>query len=268
METRKVHGDVCGVGIKQPATRAIASVLEFMKWSMRLRLLRRREVLCPTWTGSLCVVTVLIALIVACLTYAESFLSMTHRLQPDILVVEGWIGRKGLGAAVDEFERGGYRYIVASGGLTSGRWGEDEPTSYAEMAGREMIRLGVPKERVIVAKAENTERHRTFESAVAVWRALQSAGIAPKRLNVFTIGPHARRSGLVFSKVNSQGAEVGVLGWIPPEYKTEPWWRSSDRSRELMEETAGYLYEVLLNSGRRSNSPVADGSSDFVQRPN
>jgi hypothetical protein len=268
METRKVHGDVCGVGSKQRATRAIASVLEFMKWPMRLRLLRRREVLCPTWTGSLCVVTVLIALIVTCLTYAESFLSMTHRLQPDILVVEGWIGRKGLDAAVDEFERGGYRYIVASGGLTSGLWGEDEPTSYAEMAGGEMIRLGVPKERVIVATAENTESHRTFESAVAVWRALQSAGISPKRLNVFTVGPHARRSGLVFSKVNSQGPKVGVLGWIPPEYKTEPWWRSSDRSRELMEETAGYLYEVLLNSGRRSNSPVAGGSSDFVQRPN
>jgi hypothetical protein len=73
---------------------------------------------------------------------------------------------------------------------------------------------------------------------------------------------------LVFSKVNSHGAEVGVIGWIPPDYKTEPWWRSSDRSRELLEETVGYLYEVLLNSGRDSNSPTESTSADFVPGSN
>ena len=180
----------------------------------------------------------------------------------EILVVEGWIGREGLRAAVDEFERGGYRSIVASGGLTSGRW-EDQPSSYAEKAAAEMIRLGISKDRIVVATSENTESHRTFESAVAVWRTLRSAGIEPKAMNVFTFGPHARRSALVFAKVNAHGANIGVIGWLPSGYKTERWWRSSERSRELLEETVGYLYEVLLNSGRRSNSPVADGSSDF-----
>ena len=53
-----------------------------------------------------------------------------------------WPG--GIRAAVAEFEGSGYHYIVASGGLTSGRW-EDEPASYAKMAADEMIRLGIPK---------------------------------------------------------------------------------------------------------------------------
>jgi uncharacterized SAM-binding protein YcdF (DUF218 family) len=185
----------------------------------------------------------------------EDFLSSTHRLTADVLVVEGWIGRQGIHAAVAEFEHGPYKYIVATGGLTSGRW-EDAPTSYAKMAAAEIIRLGVPKDKVIVATAESTESHRTFESAISVWRVLKAARVQPKTINVFTFGPHARRSRLVFAKVDRPATEVGVIGWIPPEYASKPWWRSSERSREVLDETAGYFYEVLLNSGRGSNSPV------------
>jgi len=74
------------------------------------------------------------------------------------------------------------------------------------------------------------------------------------------------RSVLVFSKVNSR-ADVGVVAWIPSRSAALPWWRSSDRARELLEETAGYLYEALLNSGRGSNSPVEGASADFGQHP-
>jgi DUF218 domain len=222
--------------------------------------------------GCCCITAILLILLGAWVSYGESYLAFTHRVPADILAVDGWIGRQGLRAAVDEFERGGYRFIIASGGLTSGRW-EDKPSSYAEMAAGEMIRLGVPKEKLVVATSENTEGHRTFESAVAVWRALRDAGIKFKALNVFTLGPHARRSALVYAKVNSPELKIGAIGWQPNEYKTEPWWRSSERSRELLEETVGYLYEALLNSGRRSNKPVesiSGGSAthlSLVSRP-
>jgi hypothetical protein len=221
--------------------------------------------LCPTWTGAFCIVAILFILVVAWFTYGESYLEATHRLPADILVVEGWIGCKGIRAAVDEcrpvppgtpkydsavtesrsavarrFERGGYRYIVASGCLTSGGW-EDNRESYAEMAAGEMIRLGVPKESVIVAHSRNTKNHRTFESAVATWRTLRDSGIKPIQLNVFTFGPHAGRSALVFTKVYSGGSKIGVIGRVPAEYDCEPWWLSSERARQLLEETVGYV---------------------------
>ena len=41
--------------------------------------------------------------------YGELFLALTHRLPAEVLVVEGWIGREGVRAAVDEFERGSYQ---------------------------------------------------------------------------------------------------------------------------------------------------------------
>ena len=250
-----------GVNMALPSSgqlppRASVATFKFLKRPLRLRFFRRCTILCPTWLGSFCIGVILFILVAAWFTYGESDLAVTDRSQADILVVEGWIGRKGIRAAVDEFERGGYRFIVASGGLTSGRW-EDQPVSYASMAAQEMMQLGIPKERIVVARSANTESHRTFESAVAVWRTLQEARINAMALNVFTLGPHARRSALVFSKVSSPGVKVGVIGWVPAEYKDEPWWQSSDRSRELLDETVGYLYELLLNSGRRSNSPQA-----------
>jgi hypothetical protein len=229
-----------------------------LKWLPRLRLLRRSTTWLPTRFGlSLVLVTALI-LVGSWFAYGEKFLSLTDRLPADVLVVEGWIGREGITAAVNEFEHGGYRYLVATGGLTSGRW-EDEQKSYAEMAARQMIRLGVPKESVIVATAESTERHRTFESAVAVWLSLRDAGIKTTALNVFTLGPHARRSALVFAKVNSGGPKIGVIGWLPEAYKAGPWWRSSERSRDLIDETVGYFYELLFNSARHSNAPEPTG---------
>jgi uncharacterized SAM-binding protein YcdF (DUF218 family) len=172
----------------------------------------------------------------------------------EVLVVEGWIGREGMRAAGVEFAQRGYQYIVAAGGQNSDRPKED-PSSYAEMAASELIRSGIPKEKIIVAPARDVKSQRTYESAVGVWRALRAKGIQPKSLNVFTYGPHARRSRLVFSKVYGPETEVGVISWVPSDSEALPWWRSSERAREMITETAGYLFEALLNSGRRSNSP-------------
>jgi uncharacterized SAM-binding protein YcdF (DUF218 family) len=225
---------------------------------VRLSLFRRCIIWFPTCAGWTILVGIFLPLASVCFINGESFLATTDRLPADILVVEGWIGRQGIAAAANEFERGGYRYLVTSGGLTSGFW-EDKRESYAQMAAEEMLRLGVPKARLLVAYSEDTESRRTFESAVAVRRALDDAGIKPEAINVFTLGPHARRSQMVFSKVNFNGPKVGVIGWLPSEYGHRPWWKSSERARDLLEETCGYFYEVLLNSGRRSNSAAQSG---------
>jgi uncharacterized SAM-binding protein YcdF (DUF218 family) len=223
----------------------------------RLRLAQRRTVWCPTWLGLFCIAVLLVIPAVWWWSCGESFLSVTRRLPAKVLVVEGWIGRTGIRAARAEFEEHGYQYIAPTGGLTSGFW-EDGLSNYAEMAARELIRLGVPTDKIVVSATTETESHRTFESAVAVRRVLEARGIRPTTLDVFTFGPHAMRSALVFTKVLGPKTNVGVVAWLPSIYKTEPWWRSSKRAKQFLEESVGYLYEVLLNSGRRSNDPAAE----------
>ncbi len=227
-------------------------------WSERLRLVKRRTVWWPTWLGLFSIFFLLALPVTWWGLRGESFLSSTERFPAEILVVEGWIGSDGVRAAAMEFKRGGYQYVVATGGVANSKgWGQSG-WSYAEGAENELIRSGVPEEKIIVAPSRGSETHRTFESAMAVFRALENRGVHPKALNVFTLGAHAKRSCLVFAKVLGSRTEVGVVSWIPSDYQGEPWWRSSDRAKDLLTETAGYLYEALFNSGRGSGGVLAN----------
>jgi hypothetical protein len=184
--------------------------------------------------------------------FGESFFSLTRRLPAEVLVVEGWIGNDGIQAAAAEFERGGYECILTTGGMTDDR---QSPLNYADLAGHELIRFGIPRARIIFAPTGEIEHERTFKSAVSTWRALQKRGIHPKAINVLTLGSHARRSRLVYAKVYAPATRVGVIAWGPAYYKTQPWWQSYGRSKCFFKEIVGYPFEVLLNSGRFSNSP-------------
>jgi hypothetical protein len=196
----------------------------------------------------------LVAPIVWWFRCGESFLSLTRRLPAEVLVVEGWIGSDGIRAAAVEFEQHGYKFLVTSGGPAEERWGERQRT-YAELAKDELVGLGFPEDRIIVAPAGDTEILRTYKAAAAVRGALQAKGLRPKALNVFTLGSHARRSRLIFARIHAPETKVGVISWTSPSQDGVAWWRSSSRAKNLLTETAGYAYEALLSSGRDSNSP-------------
>src|SRR5258708_17848134 len=132
-------------GNRSGPAEAIVPALKVVKSFGRLRPFRRCTILCPTWVGFWCITAVLFTLVAGWFTYGESFLVETHRSQADILVVEGWIGRKAICAAVDEFKRGGYRYVVAVLGLGSEPWGEKQAKQYEMQARgrrRDRVRTG------------------------------------------------------------------------------------------------------------------------------
>jgi hypothetical protein len=221
---------------------------------MTFRLVQRRTVLCPTLLGWACILGIVCSLFSLVWIESESFLSRTQRLPAEVLVVEGWIGEEGIQAAALEFKQGGYRYVITTSGLTSGRWNPHQ-WSYAEMARDVLVDAGISQDKIIMAPPRNTEGQRTFESATAVWRILQARGLLPTTINLFTLGAHARRSRLIFAKVFQPGTRVGIISWKPSNYRAGPWWRSSDRAEDVIKETTGCMFEILFNSGRTSNSP-------------
>lgn len=218
-----------------------------------LALFNRREVAVPTRLG-LAILTGLLALpALVWFRYGEAFLSLTERVPAKILVVEGWVGPEGIRASKLEFERGGYDLIVTSGGnpdpYSEENW-QREGWTYAEGAFHQLVRAGVPAERIIAAPAKVTDTARTYESALTVKAALGKLGIVPQSINIFSFGPHARRSKIVYEKACGPATQVGVIAWVPRAYGSGPWWRSSERSIELLVQTVGFFYEVLFNSGR------------------
>jgi hypothetical protein len=220
-----------------------------MTSGIKVRLFRQRTIWCPTWLGWLCLGLPLVAVLVWWSVRGESYLSLTSRVGADVLVVEAWIGREGMQAAKEEYEAGGYCWLVATGGLTRGGWIE-AGGSYAAMAEEEWLRLGLPREKVLAAPSKDPDSQRTFQSALAVRRLLEARGLPGTSVNVLTRGPHARRSRNAHQKAFGKHTAVGVIAWNPEAGSPLPWWRSSERAKEMLTETAGYLYEGLLDSGR------------------
>ncbi|MEO6994454.1 MAG: ElyC/SanA/YdcF family protein [Lacunisphaera sp.] len=226
---------------------------------MSLSLFKKRLLPCPTPLGWL---VLLLAIGSPCgwwVWRGESFLRLTERQPAECLIVEGWIGIDGVTAAKAEFEQGGYRYIVTAGGLTDNRWGR-EHWNYAIEAGELLVRLGVPADRVVIAPAPDAETHRTFEAASVAKQMLMRLNLHAQYANVFTFGPHARRSRLVFAKAMGSSTKVGVIAWAPAHAFDGPWWHSSERALDLLKETVGYAFELLLNSGRMTNQPPPDAT--------
>lgn len=232
---------------------------------MKVRFVHRRTIWYPTWLGWLCLVALLGAPPTWWLFCGEGFLSLTAPESADVLVVEGWIGRAGMEAARKEFAAGGYRWVIATGGYTGEGWMEQR-WSYAEMARKELLRLGVPGEKLLSASAGEADTRRTHAAAVATQEALAAHGLEPRAINVLTRGPHGRRSRIVFSKVLGPRMRVGVISWNPPHSTEGRWWLSSERAKELVTETAGYWFEVLAGSGRWvPGSSAGPAAANFVQ---
>ena len=198
-----------------------------------MRIFSRREIWWPTRLGWLLIFGLAVAPLIFWGIKGEAILSATERLPPEILVVEGWIGREGLVAAKAEFERGGYQYIVTSGSESANDW-DGRKWNYANGAGELLMQLGVPAQQVIKAPAQDSKSQRTFSMAVAVREALTARGLKPVNINIFTKAAHARRSRLVYAKVQPSGTRVGVISWISKEESVGPWWKSSDRALTLL----------------------------------
>lgn len=188
--------------------------------------------------------------------WGETFFSLTRRLPADVLIVEGWIGSEGIRAAAKEFRQGAYRYVAVTGGMTPDQ--TDSDSNHVQIAKQQLIELEVPETRIIVSSTSETEPEHTFTLAVRARRSFQDAGVRPTSINVFTLGPHAKRSRLVYEKVFAPEVPVGVIAFVPTAYRTEPWWLSKTRTGCLLKETIGYPFELLLNGGRISNYPTQE----------
>ncbi|MBV9392690.1 MAG: YdcF family protein [Verrucomicrobia bacterium] len=214
-----------------------------------MKLFSYRKVLFPTSFGWFLILLIVFAPISAWLFYGEAYLSPSNGSSAEILVVESWIGLDGIRAAVREFEENHYQLIVAVGGERLGKWDHYDVT-FAEMGEKALLSFGVPHDQVIVAESRNSPTQRTYEEAVAARDALEAKGLTPLAVNIFTMGPHARRSQIVFGKIFDKQTKVGVIAWQDPACKNLPWWSSSERAREMLTETAAFIYELFFNSGR------------------
>lgn len=173
----------------------------------------------------------------------HSFLAVTHRVNANFLVVEGWIQRYAFRAAADEFNGGRYERIFTTGGPENGSGGytNDYQTS-ASAAEEALKKLGIADDLIQMAPSHVSGRERTYSSAVALREWFRDHNITVQSINVLTEDCHARRTRLLYQEAFGKNIKVGIINVANPDYDPNYWWRYSDGVREVIGESIAYVY--------------------------
>jgi uncharacterized SAM-binding protein YcdF (DUF218 family) len=175
------------------------------------------------------------------------FLAVTHRVDTNVLVVEGWVHEYAIRSGAEEFKAGSYQRVFTTGGPVEGTGGyiNDYQTSASVGADR-LAKCGLPNESVQMVPSRVMDRDRTYGSAVALRNWFRENNIPVRSINVVTEDVHARRTSLLFRKALGDDVAVGVIAVPNPDYDSRHWWRYSQGVKDVFAETVSYLYARLL----------------------
>jgi uncharacterized SAM-binding protein YcdF (DUF218 family) len=175
------------------------------------------------------------------------FLAVTHRLDTNVLVVEGWIHEYAIRAAVEEFRSRSYQRVYTTGGPVegSGDYINDYHTN-ASVGADLLKKYGLPDEPLQMVPSRVMDRDRTYGSAVALRNWFREHNMPVRSMNIVTEDVHARRTRLLFEKAFGDSVTVGIIAVPDPDYDSRHWWRYSAGVKDVVSETAAYMYARLL----------------------
>jgi predicted TIM-barrel fold metal-dependent hydrolase len=222
---------------------------------MRIRLVKRKEVWRPTAAGGLLLAVLLLAGLRGIAPHLYGATAAGRPLDDaEYLVAEGWLKDHHAAATVDAFLAGEYCALIATGGAIEVGTPFTVDRDWAHFMVARLAALGVPADRMIAVAAAKTRRDRTYASAQALRRHFDEHGVAGARINLVTVGTHARRSALLFRRALGRGFDVGVIV-LPDEFGAGDWWQSSEGFRSVVYEWLAWLYTLAFLFLSAAGSP-------------
>ena len=180
------------------------------------------------------------------LLQANAFLSLNSPVKSDVLVVEGWLPDYALEESMEIFKRGDYKKIITTGGpLFVGSY-LIEYVDLAHLSQATLLALGMKENEVVAVPAPDVHRDRTFHSALAVKKWMLKNDMQIKKMNLVSLGPHARRSTNLFQEVFESEVEIGSIAIESRDYDSVRWYASSEGVRSTLNEAIAYVYAVIL----------------------
>ncbi|MBF2002858.1 MAG: YdcF family protein [Synechococcales cyanobacterium M58_A2018_015] len=211
----------------------------------KINLLHRTELWMPTLQGWVALMICLGFLGFLTTVNLYPFLAMNAPVNAKILVVEGWLPDYALKQAATEFRQGAYQTIVTVGPpVAVGSYLTGYKT-YADVAAATLELLGVPPEQIVAVPAPYADVNRTLTAAVTFKNWLTRNYPTVKAVNLFSLGPHARRSWLLLRQALDPTVKAGVIAVPSMDYDPERWWRYSAGARAVISEVIGYCYARL-----------------------
>lgn len=212
-----------------------------------MKLLRRRHVWLPTVWGWLVLLLACGALALLAALHLYAFLALQQPAAgARLLVVEGWMPSPELDQALRVYREGGYERVVTTGGPIENEFEREGSETYAERARAYLVRHGLAADAVVAVPSPATARRRSYMNAVVVHEWAARSGVAIDALDVFSLGPHSRRSWLLNSRAFGPQVRIGVISATPTSYDPNAWWRTSAGTKEVLTEAIAWFWTELF----------------------
>ena len=220
------------------------AILRKLKIKMSLILRKVGAITRKIWVIALMVLIISMILII---TNIHPFLAVNAPIKADILVVEGWLPDYAIESALAEFKKGEYRQLITTGVPLSKGYYLAEYKNYAELTAATCIALGFDKDKVVAVPAASVVKHRTAASAIALRDWFSTSDLKVNSINLYSFGPHARRSWIVFKEVLNPEIKVGIIAAEPQDYNSQEWWKYSEGFRTVIGEIIAYIYARFVD---------------------
>lgn len=175
-----------------------------------------------------------------------SFLSVHDSVPGGVLVVEGWVSPYAVREALEEYRRHPYLGIYVTGEPLE----EGNPYigfgTYADFTAAKLEKAGAPPGSVHPVPAPFVGKDRTYTTALVLKKRLETEGVSTAKVNLISVGPHARRSRLLYQMAFGPNSQVGTIAVTDPEFDPDHWWRSSSGVRSVLSEAIAYCYARFI----------------------
>jgi hypothetical protein len=208
--------------------------------------LSRRQCLVPTLRGWAVMIVSLAVLAIVGVRQIGYFLTVSDPVQGGVMVVEGWVPDYALDEVIGVFNRNHYQKLFVTGIPLERGAPLSEYKTYAELGAAILIKLGMSSNVVQAVPAAAVRQDRTYAMASALKRWMGEHGMAPTKVQIMTLGPHARRTRLIFERALGKGIAVGITAIPSRDFDPAHWWTSSEGVRSVIDEAIAYAYARVL----------------------
>lgn len=213
----------------------------------KIQFLKRRNRLSLSWFSKIIITLIVLTLLVFSFKNLNRFLSQNDPVPSSLLVVEGFLPDYTLRNMMTEFYDGGYEKILITGKpIGQGYYLTGYNTS-ADLMRSTLIEMGMDSSLIHTISIPNTVyRDRTYATGLLLSHWLDTTNSPLKRVNVYTLGCHARRSKHLFQKAVGKNINIGIIPGEDRSYDQKKWWKSSKGFRTVLNESIAYLYVRLF----------------------
>ncbi|MDM8515453.1 response regulator [Desulfobacterales bacterium HSG16] len=172
----------------------------------------------------------------------HQFLAVTKPIHGQILVAGPSMPVHEAERVAEEFRQGNYKLIITTGEISKNKKVSIHARSFAAA----LEKAGFDPKQIKILSFPKVEKDRTYTSAAMLKQWLKTTDLSVKAINVYSHGPHARRTWLLYEYVFEPEIKTGIISADNNTYNPQTWWKTSNGVRTTLNEAIAYMYARLI----------------------